>query len=381
MYRIIILFSTLFLFFAVPAPFAGAYGERSPRIVWQTKAGNPASELQLGPNGLFYLPTGNKLVVVDDTGRKLWEAGGPSGSGGGRPVFDAFGSIFFPGGALIQEIKLNGSQGWNFAVYQGSSNAAAQLTAGPGNLLYMPLSSALYAVDTVGRYKWMLLQWDSGDAGRSKVADREILACAGNEKAVFVVTAKKGEAASLVTVSGEGKVLWRYWLGDLKSANLVTGRDGLLYATVNPGKLDNQNKGTVYAFGSEGGGPLWSYPVKYDDLTAPTLSEGGLLYFCAGERLYAINRADGKEAWYEPLYKAISRPAVDDACGRIYLGTDDKRLLAVTPEGRLDWELTVDGKVSLQPLARPGGYLYAVTDAGTLYKIKDEPNGFRGGNQ
>lgn len=376
MYQIIALVLGIILFFAAPVPPAECYGEGSPQVVWQLpRLGNPTAELQLAPNGLFYLPAGNKLAVVDDSGRKLLEATGPSGSGAGRPVFDAFGSIFFPGSSLIQEIKLNGSNGWSFTVYQDKSNSAALLTTGPGNLLYLPLSSALYAIDTVGHYKWMMLQWESEDANRTKTASgREILACAGNSKAVFAVYGKKGDGFTLAAVNGEGQPLWRYWLGDLKGANLVAGSDGRLYVTVNPSKLDRQNKGKVYVFDSEGGGePLWSYSVDYDDLTAPTLSQQGLLYFCAGERLYAINRADGTEAWYEPLYKAISRPAVDDASGRVYLGTDDKRLLAVTPQGRLDWEITLDGKASRQPLVGPGSYLYVVTDTGTFYKIKDEP--------
>jgi len=219
-----------------------------------------------------------------------------------------------------------------------------------------------------------MLQWESEDANRNQaVSGREILSCAGNSQAVFVVYGNKKGGFSLVAVSGEGKILWRHWLGDIKTANLVTGKDGRLYVTVNPGKVDRQNRGKVYLFDSGGdGSPLWSYSLAYDDLTAPTLSENGLLYFCAAERLYALNQTDGTEAWYEPLYKAISRPAVDAATGRLYLGTDDNRLLAVTSQGRLDWELTLDGKVSRLPLVGAGGYLYVVTDTGSLYKIKDD---------
>lgn len=375
MNRITALIITLLIFFIIPAPTAESYGEGSPQVVWQAlRLGKPTGELQLGPNGLFYLPVGNTLVVVDDHGRKLYEAAGPSGSSSGRPVFDAFGSIFFPGNALIQEIKVNGSNGWNFSAYQAQSKSAAQLTAGPGSLLYLPLPAALYAIDTAGRYKWTLLQWDSGDANRTQaVSGREILACAGNSQAVFIVLGEKKKGFSLVAVSGEGKIIWRYRLGDIKAANLVPGPEGWLYVTVNPAKLDPLNRGKVYAFDSKGDGrPCWSYSVPYDNLTAPTLSNHGLLYFCAGERLYAVNQAEGTEAWYIPLSKAVSRPAVDETRRRVYLGTDDKRLLAVTPQGRLDWQLDLDGKTSYGPMMGPAGDLYVVTDAGTLYKIKDK---------
>jgi len=375
MYRIIVLLITWFLLFDCLAPFAANCAEGAPRVVWQVPSlGDSSAELQLGPNGLYYLSFKNKLAVVDDSGRKLLEATRPTGSGAGRPVFDPYGSIFLPGGTLLQEIKLNGSSGWNFTVYQDKSSAAAQLTTGPGNLLYLPLPSALYAVDTVGHYKWMMLQWESEDANRSMaVSGREILACAGNDKAVFTIYGNKGEGFTLVAVNGEGKIHWRCWLGDIKAASLVSGPDDRIYVSVNLSKVESQNWGMVYAFDSDGDGSCrWRYTIKEKGQTALTLSEHGLLYLCAGEKLIVLNQADGTEAWYEPLYKAISQPAVDEISRRVYLGTDDKRLLAVTPQGRLDWDLVLDGKVTGKPLVSHDGYIYVMTSTGTLYKIADE---------
>ncbi|OPX94827.1 MAG: outer membrane biogenesis protein BamB [Pelotomaculum sp. PtaB.Bin104] len=376
MCRIIISFLSLLLFFAVSAPPAECLGEWSPRVIWQAPGlGKLSSELQIGPNGLFYALSGDKMAVVDENGNKLWETAGSGGNKSGRPVFDSRGSIFIPGNSLIQEIKLNGSNGWNFTVCQDNSKSTTQLTTGPDDLLYLHLPSALYAVDTAGHYKWMVLQWGRGDTDSTQIEEGlNIMASAGNDHAVFVILGKKKEGYSLMALSGEGKIYWRCSLGEIKGANLVTGKDGRIYATVNPKKIDRSNKGAVYAFDSEGdGSPLWSHRLECDDLTAPTLSEHGLLYFCAGERLYALNQDDGTEAWYQILTKAISRPSVDESSRRVYLGTEDNRLLAVSSLGRLDWELTLDGKVSMQPLVVPGGYLYVVTDAGILYKIKDEP--------
>jgi len=364
---------TIFVFMLTAAvPYAKCYGEGRPEIVWQVSRLGKTTDLMLGPNGLFYLPSGNKLIVVDDHGQKLWEAA-IAGGKGGRPVFDARGSVFFPGSASIQEIKLNGSSGWDFTVYGGTGSSGAQVTYGPGNLLYLPLPSGLYALDTKGRYKWLMRVYSSEDDNSTQISGREILACAGNDQAVFVVTGKKGKENALLAISGEGTVLWRYWLGDIKAANLATGSDGRLYVAVISGQGERSTPGKVYAFDSKGDGrPLWYYSVRVDNLTAPTPSEHGLLYFCAGNILFALNQADGTEAWRDPLYKAVSRPAVDESSRRVYLGTDDSRLLAVTPQGRLDWYLTLDGKVTGRPLIGPGGILYVTTDKGSLYKIKDD---------
>ncbi len=366
---------TISVFMLVAAvPCAKCYGAGRPEIVWQTSRLGKTSELMLGPNGLFYLSSGNKLMVVDDHGQKLWEAAVAGGGKGGRPVFDARGSIFFPGSSSIQEVKLNGSSGWDFAVYGGTNSSETLVTFGPGNLLYLPLPSGLYALDTEGHYKWTMQQWDSEDANRTQVVkDREILACAGNDQAVFVVTGEKGKGNRLVAVNGEGRIIWRYWLGNIKAANLAKGSDGRLYVTVISGQSGSSSLGKVYAFDSKGDGrPLWDHSVKFDNLTAPTPSEHGLLYFCAGNTLFALDQADGTETWRQTLYKAVSRPAVDESSRRVYLGTDDSRLLAVTPQGRLDWDLPLDGKVTVRPLSGPGGILYVATDKGRLYKIKDE---------
>jgi len=361
---------------ALAGLFPGAApADGSPEVVWQVpRLGQVSSEPVLGPNGLFYLAAGNKLIVVDGSGRKLLEAAGSTGSAPSRPVFDAYGSIFLPGSSLIQEIKLNGSKGWTFAVYQDESNSKNWLSAGPGKLLYLPLSGALYAVDTVGHYKWVMLQWESLDAYRSEaVTKRKVLACAGNEKAVFVVLSEGKDKSSLIAVNGEGRVLWRYWLGEVSSANLVTGSEGIVYLSVNPNKIDDLNKGRIYAFDSSGDGkPLWSYSLPYNNLTAPTPTSHGLVYFCAGERLVVLNQADGREAGWQKFYKAISRPAVDEVSRRIYLGTEDNRLVAVSPQLRLEWDMELDGKVSQRPLTGPDGYIYVVTDTGTMYKIKDQ---------
>ena len=375
--KIIISFLTVFFLLAAAASRAEGYGETRPVVVWQTARLGKATDLILGPNGLFYLPSGNKLIAVDGQGRKLWEAAISAGGKTGQPVFDGQGSIFFPGGASIQEVKLNGSSGWNFAVYGDKSNSA-MIAFGPGNLLYLPLPSGLYALDAEGSYQWLMQRYDSRDANRTQIADkREILACAGNSQAVFVVTGKKGQGYSLLAVSGEGKILWRYWLGDIKTVNLAAGLEGRLYVTVNPGKIDRLTRGMVYSFDSTGdGNPRWSYSVNRNDLTAPTLSGHGQLYFCAGNELFALDLANGSKIWSAPLYKAVSCPAVDENSRRVYLGADDSRLLAVTPQGRLDWDLPLDGKVTGRPLPGPGGVLYVATDKGSLYKIKTEvPSG------
>ncbi|MEW6425799.1 MAG: PQQ-binding-like beta-propeller repeat protein [Bacillota bacterium] len=372
------------------------------QIIWKlTGLGRLAADLLVGPNGRLHLTAGNKLVAVDGNGKQVWEAPGPAGGQPGQPVFAGNGSIFLPGRAVIQEIKLNGAAGWSFAVYadgRGSGGAKAPLLAGgPGYLLYLPLPTGLYAVDVRGHYRWSLLQWDTGDLYATRPAqDREILACTGNSRTVFVVYGKRGDGYRLAAVDEKGNILWRYWLGDLKQCHLVMGKDERLIVVANPAKVDRFNKGKIYAFRGATGGdgdldgsgsrnrnggenadwnehgrPLWTFSLPYDDLSAPAPAADGTLYFCAAKKVFALATDNGLLKWELPLLNVVSPPAVDGAGGRIYAGSSDGRLFAVSPAGRMIWERELDGAIDRAPLSGPDGYLYVATNKGTLYKIKD----------
>ncbi len=370
--RIIISFIAIMLFLASPLSLSSCYAKD---IVWKTTGlGNPSTEIIAGPNGLLYIISGNKINLVDADGKKVLTLNAPGSAKDARPVFGPQGSFFLPGDNSIQEFKANGNTGWQFKVVEGSSKNSPIISSGPLGLLYMPLPTALYAVDQKGDYKWNM-PWDSMEANRPWVdTKREILACTGNEQYLYVVYGEKDKGFALAAVDGEGKYAWRYSLGDAKSANLTTTPDGSLYVTVNPGKLDRTSKGKVYCFeAASGGTPRWIFSVSYNDLTAPTVSKHGQLYFCASEYLFVIKTSDGKEAWRQKLLKAETKPAVDESSERVYLGSNDERLLAVTPEGRLAWDLDLEGNVVGRPLPVSGGVLYVVTDKGILYKIKDEP--------
>ncbi|MCL6611431.1 MAG: PQQ-binding-like beta-propeller repeat protein [Peptococcaceae bacterium] len=347
-------------------------GGHDPRVVWKVAGlGKAAAEIQLGPNGLLYLPCGNKLVVIDHNGKKLWEASLASGT---KPdVFDGRGSIFMSGKSLVQEMKINGGTGWNLTVGQAKSGSA-WIVPGPEDLLYLALPTALYALDVRGDCQWVMPGWESEDFNRSLTAeDRQILAIAGNSKYVFAVHGRKGKGFRLTAVNGRGEIAWNYYLGELKSAHIEAGGDGRIYVTANPDKVDNYIRGKVCVFESEGKtSPVWTYQVRSNDISAPVLTGRGIVYFSAGQKLFALDQANGTELWTNLFNKKLTRPAVDEATGRVYLGTDGETLLAVDPgRERLDWSLSLDGKVSTPP-AVIGGHIYVISDKGTVYKIKDE---------
>lgn len=339
--------------------------------------GKLSSELQIGPNGLFYAPSGNKLTVFDEKGRKLWDATNSSGSGSdaSAPVFDSFGSIFVPGKDMFQEVKLNGSMGWKFNVYSNKSNSQALLTAGPGQQLYLHTPTGLYAVDTAGRCKWMLYQWNMAKNTSTKTETFKVIAAAGNDRVVLSVVARDKGAAQLFAFDRDGDLKWRYSMGEVKSANLMFGPDDDVYVTVNPAKVSLVSSGAVYVFDVDGNGkPLWSYRLQSAKLSAPTPTRHNQLYFMDGDVLYALDQSTGKEIWSNNLPKTNARPAVDETSKRVYVGGDKNQLIALRSDGRVDWWLDLGGKLAMTPLLAPDGYIYVPTEKGDVYKINDRPN-------
>ena len=351
------------------------YSDWSPKVEWHLKSvGKLSSEIQIGPNGLLYAHSGSKLTVFDENGHKLWDVTNKNGSATSAPVFDSQGSIFVPGKNMFQEFKLNGSTGWSFSVFLSNSGSQTLLTAGPGRQLYLHTPSGLYAVDTVGRYRWMLYQWNMARNTSTTTETFKVIAAAGDSRVVLSVVARDKGGAQLLAFDQEGKLQWRFAMGEVKNVDLVFGPDGYLYVTQNPSGGGN-SYGALHAFDVYGNGkPLWTYRIRSNKLTAPTPTNHDQLYFMDGDLLYALNQVTGKEIWSNDLPKANARPAADENSMRVYVGGRDNQLIAMNPNGRVDWWMDLGGKITMKPLMAPDGYIYVATDKGDIYKIKDRPN-------
>lgn len=373
MFRIIMSILMTFVILTSPLSIKQAFADNA-KIEWKvTGLGKPFSDPVVAPNGLMYFITGKNLLALDTCGKQILNVKSPASKGEPRPVFLPNGSIFLAGQSSVQEIKANGGSGWSISITDGKKKAKSNplLTYGPGDLLYLPLPTALYAIDMDGNYRWKM-SWKESES-RYPVVDtkREILACAADEQYLYTVYGSKDEGYTLAAVNSQGECAWRYGLGNIKEAGLSAGPEGSLFVTANFAKAaKGQSSSRLYYFGSESAGKTsWTYSTLYNDMTAPALSAKGQVYFCANQCLYAIDTSNGKELWRDKLYKAATRPFIEDASGLICLGTDDNRLLAVSPQGRLMWDMELEGNMTVQPLGTSDGKLYVATDKGVLYML------------
>jgi outer membrane protein assembly factor BamB len=87
-----------------------------------------------------------------------------------------------------------------------------------------------------------------------------------------------------------------------------------------------------------------------------TSADGQTLYVASlGGSLTALARADGAERWTLALGdRGYATPCVARD-GTIYVGSDAKRLYAVTPEGKIKWSFETDGDADTAPALAPDG--------------------------
>ena len=94
-------------------------------------------------------------------------------------------------------------------------------------------------------------------------------------------------------------------------------------------------------------------PVEAQIVTSP--DEQTLYAASLGGTLTALNRSDGTAKWTVELGdRAYATPCVAED-GTIYAGSDAKKLVALTPEGKTRWILDTDDEADTGPALAPDG--------------------------
>jgi outer membrane protein assembly factor BamB len=118
---------------------------------------------------------------------------------------------------------------------------------------------------------------------------------------------------------------------------------------------------------AEGLGPIEAQVI-------PSLDESTLYVATLGGNLVALSRQDGTVRFTIPLGgRSYASPCVDDR-GNVYVGSDAKKVLAVSPEGHVVWTLDLDDEADtacaitddMKIVLAAGRTLYAVSQTGDV---------------
>ncbi|HEY5144449.1 MAG TPA: PQQ-binding-like beta-propeller repeat protein [Solirubrobacteraceae bacterium] len=98
--------------------------------------------------------------------------------------------------------------------------------------------------------------------------------------------------------------------------------------------------GFLRAYDSASGALRWSFATRDHLYASPAqLPDGTIVQASADGSVYGVDPRTGTQRWqYDTLAPIRSSPAVD-TMGRIYVGTGDRRLLVLNPDGRLRWSI------------------------------------------
>lgn len=140
-------------------------------------------------------------------------------------------------------------------------------------------------------------------------------------------------------------------------------------------RMDNRRTGKS-PFGKNIKGKLkWSYNVGSPIRSSPALGADGTIYVGANNgKIYAIS-PDGEKKWeFQTKARVHSSPAIGPN-GVIYVGSNDCSLYALSPEGRLLWKFKTYGRIRSSPCIGRNGviyfgsydhYFYSVSPSGKL---------------
>jgi outer membrane protein assembly factor BamB len=227
-------------------------------------------------------------------------------------------------GHLYAVDEATGKERWRFETGGGVDGPAAYVN---GLLVAQSRDGNLYAVDArTGKERWRLplgaekphpWGWDFYLSGPAVAGSR-----------LFVGS---GSGEVLAVDGGTGKVLWRH-----ATAGRVRSSPAVAEGTVYVGSFD----GYLYALDAESGAERWKFATQgvsidleeagYDRRSvqsSPAVAGGLVVVGSRDGRLYAVDRATGKERWNfdHQISWVVSSPAV--VGGRAIVGSSDGRFI------------------------------------------------------
>ncbi len=164
-----------------------------------------------------------------------------------------------------------------------------------------------------------------------------------------------------------GENVWRYRTGDaVRASPLVVDNRVIIPSTDN----------WLYVLDASTGGLLWKLDLGSMSTSSPALYENTLFVPTWAGKVYAYDRSQFGLRWVKQLgepgmlenYAIVTTPAVGD--GILYVGSNDRRVYALTVDGEVVWSFSANEKPS-DPVT-DNQRVYFGTRSGTFYALNAE---------
>jgi outer membrane protein assembly factor BamB len=155
---------------------------------------------------------------------------------------------------------------------------------------------------------------------------------------------------------------WDFTTGGVVFSSPIIGGDGTVYVSSVDKKL--------YAINPDGS-KKWEFLTGGRIFSSPAISADGTVIYLGSDdnKLYAVNSTNGTKKWEIVAGDAVQCEPVIGTDGTIYVGSNDYKLYAITPNGKKKWEFTTNGEILYAPAIGTDGTIYVGSADKNLYAI------------
>ncbi|NQT59315.1 MAG: PQQ-like beta-propeller repeat protein [Bacteroidetes bacterium] len=336
--------------------------------------------------------------------------------GGGRVGFPSDQDMFEEG-TLISFTALP-DNGWKFSGWKGSasgtdSNIAVKVldnltltaefeketvdisvsTSGDGSLVAPDLSKVIFVGDVLSLeaapdFGWEFSRWE----GNLLSNENPVTVTAESSMDITAVFVRKTATLQL-SVEGNGKIVsssgsdTELYIGNMVQVTAEAGSDwsfshweGDAVSNDNPVSVEITSDVVLKAVFEKNYDMAWRLSVGDEILSSAAIGDDGTIYIGSENGRLTALTPEGRRRWIFNAESGIkSSPAVGSD-GTVYVGSRDKNFYAVNSEGTEQWRIETEGSIVSSPAINADGtiyfgsgdrYLYAAAPDGTvLWKYK-----------
>lgn len=317
-------------------------------------------------------PAAPGSIPASPPGAPAQAYGGPVAMAGGDPQHSGRSPFVLP--------KTTPTERWRFQT-QGRI-AAAPTLARDGTIFFGSHDTSVYALSPEGTLRWQFqtadFVWSSPALGRDGFAF-----VGSDDDKIYSLRALDGTMRwSLAPggcrwATGRGPEAARCDIEQVTlgpDGTLYTGGDAI-YALNGDGTLRWRFAPGTGAALSPTGQPVPSNQAgrKVHCGSAPALALDGSIYAACQDTLYAL-APDGSKRWE---WSGASQSDFDGGPvvgrdGTVFLGSDDRRLYALTPQGQVRFAFVAGGAIHAPPSLGPDGSVYFGAYDGAMYALRPD---------
>ena len=262
---------------------------------------------------------------------------------------------------VVDSRPTNAKAGTLIWKYQtGSFTSSTPALAPDGTIYFGSADRHIYALNPNGTLQWKVPTGTGTERQSGLVMAAPSIAANGT---IYVPVTLDG----LYALNPDGTLRWRAPLDTWQLRSVAIGKQGTIYL------------GSLHHFDAyqPNGHLTWSYhppDTSFPTIEgAPAIASDGTIYIGSEDRyIYALN-PNGTLKWrYRTGDRVVSSPAISKN-GTIYIGSIDGALYALDPDGTLQWKFQTGRPFEDPPTIAPDGTIYTANDLGMLYAIN--PNG------